>query len=69
MNRFEIVLNYGDGTHHSEPVLTPFGFYPGQTLSIENRYNVKPMDVIVKKIGLTRFDESKWYWLITLSSI
>ncbi len=59
----------GDGTHHSEPVLTPFGFYPGQIVTIENRYNVKPMDVIVKKIDLTSFDESKWYWLITLSSI
>jgi len=59
----------GDGTHHSEPVLTPFGFYPGKIITIENRYNVKPMDVLVKDIQLTRFDESTWYWLVTLSSI
>lgn len=59
----------GDGTHHSEHIKTPFGFYPGQTLVIENRYNVKPTPAFIKNIRLTRFNEEKWFWLVEIERL
>lgn len=59
----------GDGTHHSEFVPTPFGFYPGLTITIENRYNVKPTNAIVKNIKLTRVNEEKWLWLVEIQKL
>lgn len=54
----------GDATHSSEPVKTPFGFYPGLKITIEHCYNVKPFPAIVKGIRLTRLNEGKWFWLV-----
>lgn len=59
----------GDGTHCSDFVSTPFGFYPGLQVTIENRYNVKPTPVIVTDITLTRVAEEKWYWMIVLQKL
>lgn len=59
----------GDGTHHSEHIKTPFGFYPGFSLVIENKYNVKPTPAFIKSIRLTRFNEEKWFWLVEIEKL
>lgn len=56
----------GDATHCSEYVPTPFGFYPGLTITIENQFNVKPISSIIQNVKLTRNNEEKWFWLIEI---
>lgn len=59
----------GDGTHHSEHVKTPFGFYPGLSFFIENKYNVKSTAAFIKTIRLTRVNQEKWFWLIEIEKL
>ena len=59
----------GDATHHSDYVNTPFGFYPGLEIQIENRYNVKPTNAFIKDIQLTRLNSDKWFWLVVIERI
>ena len=59
----------GDGTHHSDYVKTPFGFYPGLQIEIENRYNVKKTPAFVKNIKLTRVNSEKWFWLVEIAKL
>lgn len=56
----------GDATHCSDYVPTPFNFYPGMNISIENKYNVKPTSAYIKNIRLTRANLEKWFWLVEI---
>lgn len=59
----------GDATHCSEYVKTPFGFYPGMNIHVENKYNVKPFAAYIKNIRLTRMNEEKWFWLVDIERL
>lgn len=59
----------GDATHCSEYVPTPFNFYPGMTINIENKYNVKPTPAYIKNIQLTRQNNEKWFWLVEIEKL
>lgn len=59
----------GDATHCSDYVPTPFGFYPGMNINIENKYNVKPTPAYIKNIRLTRQNTDKWFWLVEIEKL
>jgi hypothetical protein len=59
----------GDGTHYSEPIPTPYNFYPGKELLIENKYNYKAVKCVVTDISLVRVTFNEWFWNIQIHKI
>ena len=65
------LVNYlGDGTHCSELIPSPFHLVPGDTLTVENRYNVDPFTARVKDLAVTRVQSANtWMWQLTLERL
>ena len=60
----------GDATHCTQLLQTPHGLAEGDTLTIENRYNVPPTWARVTRIELLRGQlNGPWMWLVELVAI